>query len=87
MKKEDIIKLATSMGYKLDYDKSEDREYEGSSSTLRFFRFVSIDDSLDEKDLRWIWYMEDTDEVNINRGEFIKKRLAKKKELQEFLKY
>lgn len=87
MNKEDIILIAESKGFKLDYDKFDDKEYKGDSSKLRFLRFVSTDDFLDEKDLRWIWYKEDSDEDNIKRGIYIKSRLDKKKQIKEFLKY
>lgn len=49
--KEEIINLANSMGFKLDYDKYDDKEYPGDSNNLRFLRFVSKEDNLDEKDL------------------------------------
>lgn len=87
MNKQEIIKLAISMNFKLNYDRYDDKGYPGSSSTLRYLRFVSKDDNLDEKDLRWIWYKEDSNQDNIARGILIQKRLKKKKEIQEFLKY
>ena len=87
MNKQEIIKLAISMNFKLNYDRYDDKEYPGSSSTLRYLRFVSKDDNLDEKDLRWIWYKEGSNQDNIARGILIQKRLKKKKEIQEFLKY
>lgn len=87
MKKDEIIKLAESMGFKLDYDKFDDKEYPGDSNNLRYLRFVSNDDSLDEKDLRWIWFKDSEDKENIIRGKVIESRLKKKKQIQEFLKY
>ena len=81
MKKEQIVEEALSLGFKLDYDKSH------AVHGLKYMRFVSIDDSLDEKDLRWIWRMDDSDEENIEEGHYIKGRLSKKKQRQEFLKY
>lgn len=87
MDKQEIIQLAESMGFKLNYDKFDDKEYPGDSNVLRYLRFVSKDDNLDEKDLRWIWYKEDSNQDNIARGILIQKRLKKKKEIQEFLKY
>lgn len=87
MKKEEIILVAESMGFKLDHDKYDDKIYPGDSTGLRYLRFVSIDDSLDEKDLRWIWYKDDSYEDNINIGKHIQKRINKKKEIQNFLKY
>lgn len=85
--KEEIINLANSMGFKLDYDKYDDKEYPGDSNNLRFLRFVSKEDNLDEKDLRWIWYKDDNYENNLNRGLYIQSRLNRKKEIQEFLRY
>lgn len=87
MTKDEIIELAITKGFKFDYDKFDDKDYPGDSSKLRFLRFVSTDKTLDEPDLRWIWYKEDSDEDNIQRGEYIKSRLDRKKYIQEFLKY
>ena len=87
MNKEEIINLAKSMGFKLDYDKFENKEYPGDSNNLRYLRFVSADDKLDEKELRWIWYKNRTNVENIQEGEYIQQRLVKKKQIQEFLKY
>jgi len=87
MNKKEIINLAIKMGFKLDYDKYDDKIYPGDSSNLRFLRFVSKNDDLDEKDLRWIWYKNRTDVENIQEGEYIQQRLNKKKQIQEFLNY
>ena len=87
MSKEDIIKLAESMGFILDYDKFDDKGYPIGSSKFRYLRFISNDKSLDELALRWIWYRDIPDEDNISNGEFTKARLIRKKEIQEFLKY
>jgi len=80
MIKEEIIDIASKLGFKLDYDQFniEDKQW---------LRFVSKDNSLDEKDLRWIWYKEDSNEDNIKRGKYIQSRLKRKAEVQEFLKY
>ena len=76
------------MGFRLDYDRFDDKEYPGvADPSLRFMRFVSADDDLDEKDLRWIWYKEDDGEYNVQRGKQIQDRLRRKKEIQDFLKY
>lgn len=88
MKKKEIINLAKSIGFKLDYDKSEGLEHNGSPSyNGKWMRFVSIDDELDEKDLRWIWYMDDSHKDNVARGEYIQKRLIKKRKVLNSLKY
>ena len=85
--KQNIISLAESMNFKLDYDKFDDKEYPGDSNNMRYLRFVSNDDSLDEKDLRWIWFKDSEDKENIIRGKVIQSRLIKKKQIQEMLKY
>lgn len=88
MKKDEIIALANDMGFMLNYDRFDDIEYKGvANSDLRFLRFVTNKEGLDEKDLRWIWYKEDSDEDNILRGKHIQSRLLKKETIQEFLKY
>jgi hypothetical protein len=86
MKKQEIIQLAESMGFKLDYDKWNNPD-KGEFSNGDWLRFVSNNDSLDEKNLRWIWFKDDNDETNIKIGKHIQSRLLKKKEIQEFLKY
>ena len=87
MNKKEIIDLVDSMGFKLDYDKYDEKEYPGDSTNLRYLRFISKDEELHEKDLTWIWYKTDTDEVNIGRGQHIQSRLKRKKQIQDFLKY
>jgi hypothetical protein len=88
MNKEEIVKLAESMGFKLDYDRFDDKEYLGvANNSLRFIRFISPDKTLDEPDLRWIWYKDEDYESNVNRGHYVLSRLNRKKEIQEFLKY
>ena len=80
MKKEEIITLAESMNFKLDYDKFDDK-------VLPYIRFVSVDDELDEPDLRWVWRMNDEDETNILDGQYIQSRLVRKRQVLNSLKY
>ena len=87
MKKEEIITLAESMNFKLDYDKFDDKEYPGDSNNLRYLRFTSNDDELDEKDLRWIWLKNETDADNIDYGKYIQSRLVRKRQVLNSLKY
>ena len=87
MEKQEIIELAQSLGFVLDYDKYDDIEYPGDSNNLRYLRFVSNNDELDEKELRWIWYKNDSDEDNCKRGIYIQKRLIKKRQVLNSLKY
>jgi hypothetical protein len=84
MTQKEIITLTESLGFVLDLDRYES----GSDSTgLKYLRFISSKLKLDEKDLRWIWYKEDSDEDNIVRGQCIKSRIDKKREVANFLKY
>ncbi len=87
MKKEEIVTLAESMNFKLDYDKFDDKEYPGDSNNLRYLRFVSVDDELDEKDLRWVWLKNETDADNIDYGKYIQSRLIRKRQVLNSLKY
>lgn len=87
MNKQEIIILAESMGFVLDYDKFDDKEYPGDSSNLRFLRFVSPEEDLDERGLRWIWYKHFTDLENIEEGEHVKFRLERKRKILNSLKY
>ena len=87
MEKQEIIEVAKNLNFVLDYDKFDDKEYPGDSNNLRYLRFVSNDDELDEKDLRWIWYKNDSDKDNLNRGLYIQKRLLKKRQVLNSLKY
>lgn len=87
MEKNEIIEVAKNMNFVLDYDKFDDKEYPGDSNNLRYLRFISNDDELDEKDLRWIWYKNDSDKDNLNRGLYIQKRLLKKRQVLNLLKY
>ena len=87
MEKQEIIKLAQSLGFVLDYDKFDDKEHPVDSTNLRYLRFESNDKELDEKDLRWIWYKNDSYEDNYKRGIYIQKRLIKKRQVLNSLKY
>jgi hypothetical protein len=86
LNKEQIISLAESIGFKLDYDKWENPDT-SEFSNREWLRFISQDESLDERELRWIWYKEDSDEDNYKRGQYIKSRLDKKRSIKDFLKY
>lgn len=88
MKKEEIITLANDMGFLLDYDRFDDKDYPGvANPDLRFLRFITDKENLDERELRWIWYKDDSDDTNIRRGKRIQSRLQRKAEVQQFLKY
>lgn len=85
MNKEEIIKYAAELGFHLDYDKW-DGISQGTSNTDKWMRFC-LPKELDERDLRWIWYKDDTFVNNQNRGLNILQRAKKKKEILDFLKY
>jgi hypothetical protein len=87
MEKQEIIEVAKNLNFILDNDKFDDKEYFGESNNLRYLRFVSNDNELDEKDLRWIWYKNDSDKDNLNRGLYLQKRLLKKRQILNSLKY
>ncbi len=87
MEKEEIITLAESMNFKLDYDKFDDKEYPGDSNNLRYLRFISNDDELDEKELRWVWFKNEIDADNIDYGKYIQSRLIRKRQVLNSLKY
>lgn len=86
MNKNEIIKLANSMGFLLDYDKWNNPD-KGEFSNGNWLRFVTDKEEIDEKILRWIWYKDDSYEDNINRGQHIQSRLLKKAKVLEMLKY
>lgn len=86
MNKEEIIHVAETMNFKLDYDKWAS-ENTSQFSNGEWLRFVSIDDELDERDLRWIWYKTDSDEDNYSRGKYIQGRLINKRKVLNSLKY
>lgn len=85
MNKEEIINYASELGFHLDYDKWNN-DNKGDYSTGDWLRFC-LPKELDEKDLRWIWYKNDSFINNQNRGLYILQRAKKKKEILEFLKY
>lgn len=87
MNKEEIISLAESMGFVLDYDKFDDKVYPGDSNNLRFLRFTSPEEDLDERGLRWIWYKDVEQNKNIEQGKYIQSRLKRKREVLNSLKY
>jgi len=78
MKLQEIETLANSLGFVLNYDQSEERGW---------IRFISNNKALDEKDLRWIWWMDKSKEDNLEMGYHLQRRLKRKQEIQDFLKY
>jgi hypothetical protein len=86
MNKQEIIALAESMNFKLDYDKWIDTDT-SEYSNGEWLRFTSTDDELDERDLRWIWYKNNADSNNIEDGKYIQSRLIRKRQVLNSLKY
>lgn len=58
MTKTQIIEIAEAMGFHLDYDQFKEKGW------LRF----QLEDNLDERDLRWIWYKDESDAINLGWG-------------------
>ena len=67
------------MGFKLDYDQFNDPMKE-------WMRFC-LKDSLDEVDLRWIWYKNDSLEENFGRGGNILFKAGQKAKMQQMNTY
>lgn len=86
MTKEEIIEIAEQLGFHLDYDGKWNNPDKGEYSTGDWMRFC-LPDELDEKDLRWIWYKDRSDDKNLQVGLHIQARGKKKAAIQEFLRY
>lgn len=79
MKKEEVIEIVESMGFRLDYDQWDIKD-------KGWVRFV-LNDDLDEKDLRWIWYEEDSLSENFSRGAKILFTAGQKAKIQQMNKF
>ena len=77
MTKKQIIELATGLGFHIDYDQFEEKGW------IRF----QLKDELDEQDLRWIWYIDQTLEWNLNNGAQILFKAGQKALRQNLTKY
>lgn len=60
MTKKQIIEIATGLGFRMDLDRFSEKDKE-------WIRF-ELKEELDEADLRWIWYKDQTLEWNLERG-------------------
>ncbi len=74
-----IIDIATSMGFILDYDQFD---VDGKE----WIRFV-LNDELDEKDLRWIWWKDNSLETNLSRGAKILFKAGQKAKIAQLNKF
>lgn len=75
MNKQEIIAIVEAMGFELDYDQLDE-------PMKQWMRFV-LKDSLDEPDLRWIWYKDESDTFNMRRGGNILFKAGQKAKLQQ----
>ena len=57
MDKREVIKIAEAMGFHLDYDQWDDKGW------IR----LELQKTLDEPNLRWIWYKGSSDDENLGR--------------------
>ena len=79
--KEDIINIAQSMGFELNYDQFEIPHKE-------WLRFVYNNArNLDEPDLRWIWYKDMSMFENLKKGSNILFKLGQKAKIQQLNTY
>lgn len=60
MTKSQVIKIATGLGFRLDLDRYDEKD-------KQWIRF-ELKKELDEADLRWIWFKDETLEWNLERG-------------------
>ena len=60
MTKKQIIEIATGLGFRLDLDRFNEKD-------KQWIRF-ELKEELDEADLRWIWFKDETLEWNLERG-------------------
>lgn len=72
MKKGEIIEIAQAMSFHLDLDSTE-------KGWLRF----QLADELDQLELRWIWYLDESDAINIRRGANILFKAGQKAKIQQ----
>jgi hypothetical protein len=60
MTKKQVIEIATGLGFRLDLDRYNEKD-------KQWIRF-ELKEELDEADLRWIWFKDQTLEWNLERG-------------------
>lgn len=80
LNKELIISIAVAMGFTLDYDQFD----ESGKEWMRF----QLPDSLDEQELRWIWWKDSSLTANLASGGkilFKAGQKAKINQLSEFI--
>ena len=79
--KEQAIEIATAMGFHLDYDNWVNPRY--GESWLRF----QLKEELDEKDMRWIWWKEQTLTQNLTRGAALLFKAGQKEKLLQINRF
>ena len=78
MNKEDIIKIADGMGFFLDLDQFEEKNW---------MRFELKKRELDEKGFRWIWWKNDDLDFNLRQGAQILFKAGQKAKMQQINEY
>lgn len=72
MNKEQIISLAESMGFDLEYDRFYDKLHPADAYPYpAHMVFVHKDNPRGEKVTKWVWYKDETDEENIANGKIV----------------
>jgi len=72
MNKEQIISLAESMGFDLEYDRFYDSLHPADKYPYpAHMVFVHKDDPKGKKVTKWVWYKDETDKENIDNGKII----------------
>lgn len=78
MTKEDIIKIADGMGFFLDLDQFEEKNW---------MRFELKKRELDESCFRWIWWKNDDLQFNLSHGAQILFKAGQKAKIQQINEY
>jgi hypothetical protein len=72
MNKKQIISLAESMGFELEYDRFYDMPHPMDIyPSPPFMLFVHKDGPKGNKAVKWVWYKDELDEENIANGNHI----------------
>ena len=77
MNKEEVIEIATNMGFNLDQWGVDNKGW------IRF----TLKEELDEKDMRWIWYKEKSLSWNLSRVASILFKAGQKAKLQQISEF
>ncbi len=77
MEKKEVIEIATGLGFQLDLDNWD---------TKGWLRFI-LDNELDDKDLRWIWYKNTKLQSSLWDGARILFRAGQKAKIKQLTSY